>query len=185
MRLGHNHNVMYQGEVYHVQTEDSGIKNPHIITLLYQGGTILASKKTTYADIVTFENLDMLVDELMKDQHKGMLRALKSGDYDQKITQMKGAPAATITPAAPAAVVVPAPAPAPAVAAFLVPEVPADMAAEVAALAEVLAEPVAEVPVEGDEVTDMDDLIALLEVQVEKKPAASLDDAILDFFAIK
>jgi hypothetical protein len=176
MRLGHNHNVMYQGEVYHVQTEDSGVKNPHIITLLYQGGTILASKKTTYADIVTFENLDMLVDELMKEQHKGMLRALKSGDFDQKIAQMKGTPAETITPAAPAA--------APAVAIFI-PDVPADMAAEVEALAEVLAEPVAEVPVEGDEVTDMDDLIALLEVQVEKKPAKSLDDAILDFFAIK
>ncbi len=177
MRLGHNHNVMYLGEVYHVQTEDSGIKNPHIITLLYQGGTILASKKTTYADIVTFENLDMLVDELMKDQHKAMLRSLKSGGFDQKITLMKGVPAATITPAGPVV--------APAVAAFTIPEVPADMAAEVEALAEVLAEPVAEVPVEGDEVTDMDDLLALLEVQVEKKPAASLDDAILDFFAIK
>lgn len=177
MRLGHNHNVMYQGEVYHVQTEDSGVKNPHIITLLYQGGTILASKKTTYADIVTFENLDMLVDELMKDQHKGMLRSLKGGDFDQKITQMKGTPAAAIAPVVPAA--------APVEAAVPVAEVPADMVAEVEALAEVLAEPVAEVPVEGDEVTDMDDLIALLEVQVEKKPAKSLDDAILDFFAIK
>lgn len=177
MILGYNHNVMYKGEVFHVQTEDSGIKNPHIITLLYQGGTILASKKTTYADIVTFENLDMLVDELMKDQHKGMLRSLKSGDFDQKIVQMKGAPVENIAPAAAAVV--------PDVAPIVIPEVPADMAAEVEALAEVLAEPVAEVPVEGDEVTDMDDLIALLEVQVEKKPAKSLDDAILDFFAIK
>jgi hypothetical protein len=42
-----------------------------------------------------------------------------------------------------------------------------------------------EVPVAGDEITDMDDLLALLEVQVEKKAAKSLDDAILDFFAIK
>ena len=91
MRLGHNHNVMYKGEVYHVQTEDSGVKNPHIITLLYQGGTILSSKKTSYADIVTFENLDQLVDELMKEQHKGMLRGLKSGDFDVKIAAMNSA----------------------------------------------------------------------------------------------
>lgn len=161
MRLGHNHNVMYRGEVYHVQTEDSGIKNPHIITLLYQGGTILASKKTTYADIVTFENLDLLVDELMKDQHKGMLRALKNGDYDDKIDTLIAAPAA----AAAAAVA---------------------EAEDIAAIAAVAEEPlVEEVPVVGDEVTDMDDLIALLEVQIDKKPAKSLDDAILDFFAIK
>ena len=41
MVVGFNHNVMYKGEVFHVQTEDSGITNPHIITLLYRGGTIL------------------------------------------------------------------------------------------------------------------------------------------------
>jgi hypothetical protein len=84
MVLGFNHNVVYKGEVFHVQTEDSGVKNPHIITLLYRGGVILCSKKTSYADILMMDNLDSVVEELMKAQHKEMLRRLKSGEFDER-----------------------------------------------------------------------------------------------------
>lgn len=84
MVLGFNHNVKYKGEVFHVQTEDSGTRNPHIITLLYRGGVILCSKKTSYADIVSMENLDTIVEELMKEQHKEMMRRLKSGEFDDR-----------------------------------------------------------------------------------------------------
>ena len=82
MVVGFNHNFRYRGEVYHVQTEDSGRKNPHIITLLYHGGTILASKKTSYADIATTDHLEQVVEDLMKTQHKEMLRRLKDGEFD-------------------------------------------------------------------------------------------------------
>lgn len=84
MVLGFNHNVVYKGEVFHVQTEDSGIKNPHIITLLYRGGVILCSKKTSYADIIAMDNLDSVVEELMKAQHKELMRRLKSGEFDER-----------------------------------------------------------------------------------------------------
>lgn len=84
MVVGFNHNVRYKGEVFHIQTEDSGINNPHIITLLYRGGTILSSKKTSYADIVKVDNLELVVEELMKDQHKEMLRRLKAGEFDER-----------------------------------------------------------------------------------------------------
>jgi hypothetical protein len=84
MLVGYNHNIRYRGDVFHVQTEDSGISNPHIITLLYRGGTILASKKTSYADILKIENLEQVVEELMKDQHKEMLRRLKAGEFDSR-----------------------------------------------------------------------------------------------------
>jgi len=57
MVLGFNHNVTYKGEVFHVQTEDSGVNNPPILTLLYRGGVILCSKKTSYADILMMYNL--------------------------------------------------------------------------------------------------------------------------------
>jgi hypothetical protein len=87
MVLGFNHNVRYKGEVFHVQTEDSGVAAPHIITLLYKGGVILASKKTSYADILKIENLDTVVEELMKDQHKAMMRRLKAGEFDQSAFQ--------------------------------------------------------------------------------------------------
>jgi len=84
MVLGFNHNVTYKGEVFHVQTEDSGVNNPHIITLLYRGGVILCSKKTSYADIVKMDNLESVVEELMKAQHKELMRRLKSGEFDER-----------------------------------------------------------------------------------------------------
>jgi hypothetical protein len=79
---GFNHNIKHKGKVYHVQTEDSGRNNPHIITHLFVGGNILASKKTSYADILNAENLQEVVRELMEEQHKEMLRNLINGVYD-------------------------------------------------------------------------------------------------------
>ena len=84
MLLGYNHNINYKGSVFHIQTEDSGVKTPHIITLLYREGVILCSKKTSYADILRIDNLEAVVEDLMKEQHKEMLRRLKSGEFDDK-----------------------------------------------------------------------------------------------------
>src|SRR6266511_5576110 len=82
MVVGFNHNIKHKGKMYHIQTEDSGLENPHIITHLFVGGNILASKKTSYADIVGAENLAQVVRELMEEQHKEMLRNLVNGVYD-------------------------------------------------------------------------------------------------------
>jgi hypothetical protein len=79
---GFNHNIKHKGKMYHVQTEDSGVNNPHLITHLFVGGNILASKKTSYADILNAENLPEVVRELMEEQHKEMLRNLINGVYD-------------------------------------------------------------------------------------------------------
>jgi len=84
MVLGFNHNLMYKGKVFHVQTEDSGVAAPHIITLLYRGGVIISSKKTGYSDILKMDNLEVVVEELMKEQHKEMMRRLKAGEFDEK-----------------------------------------------------------------------------------------------------
>ena len=82
MVVGFNHNIKHKGKMYHIQTEDSGLENPHIITHLFVGGNILASKKTSYADIVGADNLTQVVRELMEEQHKEMLRNLINGVYD-------------------------------------------------------------------------------------------------------
>jgi hypothetical protein len=79
---GFNHNIKHKGKVYHVQTEDSGASNPHIITHLFVGGNILATKKATYNDIVASENLAELVRDMMEEQHKQMLRNLINGAYE-------------------------------------------------------------------------------------------------------
>ncbi len=82
MAVGFNHNIKHRGKMYHIQTEDSGLENPHIITHLFVGGNILASKKTSYADIIGADNLAQVVRELMEEQHKEMLRSLINGVYD-------------------------------------------------------------------------------------------------------
>ncbi|MCK5913257.1 MAG: hypothetical protein KAG12_05220 [Desulfuromusa sp.] len=89
MIVGFNHNITYRGGSFHVQTEDSGLKNPHLVTLLYHGGTIISSHKTTYADIIKVDNLDQVVEELAKEQHKGMLRRLTKGEFDQRIVELQ------------------------------------------------------------------------------------------------
>jgi len=83
---GFNHNIKHKGKLYHIQTEDSGVDNPHIITLLYHAGTIISKKKTSYADIVQMQQLPQLVKELMEEQHKAMLRDLVKGGYDKGVS---------------------------------------------------------------------------------------------------
>jgi hypothetical protein len=85
MIQGYNHNVRYGGRVFHVQTEDSGLANPHIITHCYHGGTIVASKKTGYADILTHERRDDVIREIMKEQHRQMLLDLRDGRLDPQL----------------------------------------------------------------------------------------------------
>ena len=86
MLVGYNTNIPYKEKTYHVQTEDNGKKNPVIVTLLYSQGAILASKKTSYADIVSDHDYEHKVRELMKAQHKVMIKELIAGKYtgDQK-----------------------------------------------------------------------------------------------------
>jgi hypothetical protein len=83
MLPGKNTNVVHDGKLYHVQTEDSGVKRPHIITLLYHGGTIVSSRKTSYADIVNSEYMEQVVEEIIEEQHNQMIADLKSGAFDK------------------------------------------------------------------------------------------------------
>ena len=82
MLPGYNHNICYKGQIFHIQTEDSGVKYPHIITLLFVKGNIIARKKKDYGDAVGFDRMEDVVRELMQEQHKQMLKELKAGSYD-------------------------------------------------------------------------------------------------------
>ena len=85
MIVGFNHNILYRGVGFHVQTEDGGLKSPSLVTLLYHGGIIVTSQKTSYADILKVDNLNQVVEDLAKEQHKGMLRRLTKGEFDERI----------------------------------------------------------------------------------------------------
>jgi hypothetical protein len=84
MITGLNTDIECQGKTYHVQTEDTGQKNPTIMTILFQSGAILATRKTSYADIVKAENLPAVLKELMNEQHKKMIEDLQAGRFSRE-----------------------------------------------------------------------------------------------------
>ena len=82
--VGYNTNVRHKGNLYHIQTEDSGVKRPHVITQLFaDGGRIIASEKTSYEEHVGAENIAGIVKQLMQEQHKRVFIGLRDGVYDE------------------------------------------------------------------------------------------------------
>jgi hypothetical protein len=99
--LGYNNNVRHKGKVFHIQTEDSGVKYGHIITHLFMdGGRILKSVKTSYAEYVDNDRMGEIVREMMKQQHKAMFIALRDGKFDAIIDGADGTPSTQAFPAA-------------------------------------------------------------------------------------
>jgi hypothetical protein len=92
MITGSNTNVRYDGKLFHVQTEDSGRRNPHVISHLYFGGTVLASEKTQYDELLDLESESLAKDvrTLIEDQHKSMLKSLIHGEFDAVIRERLG-----------------------------------------------------------------------------------------------
>jgi hypothetical protein len=78
---GFNTDVEYNGEIYHVQTEDKGLRTAMIVSLVYQGGTILASKRSSYSDLLVdgvVTDKKALTERVHK-QHKLICAAIKAG----------------------------------------------------------------------------------------------------------
>lgn len=90
MQLGFNTNFRYRDVVFHVQTEDSGRANPHVITHLFHGGSIIASVKSDYAHLLGEADLEGAVRTLMEGQHKSMLKQLSRGEFDPAIRERLG-----------------------------------------------------------------------------------------------
>ncbi|HEY2324149.1 MAG TPA: hypothetical protein VGJ82_14925 [Thermoanaerobaculia bacterium] len=83
MITGFNTDIRHNEKVYHIQTEDKGLQNPYIESLVYVGGEILASKKTSYADQLKAGGADeKWIGNLMEQQHRTMIAAIKRGRFD-------------------------------------------------------------------------------------------------------
>jgi len=76
---GFNTDIEHDGVVYHVQTEDKGLKTPMILSLVYVGGTILASKRTPYKDLVAKGFSDEVLSERLSRQHRLICAAIHAG----------------------------------------------------------------------------------------------------------
>ncbi len=90
MITGFNTDIEYEGVTYHVQTEDKGIATPLILTLIYDRGTILASKRSPYEDLLISGFDEKVLTERLKKQHKLMCGAIRAGRLeDLKRMSMK------------------------------------------------------------------------------------------------
>ena len=105
---GFNTDIEHDGIVYHVQTEDKGLDTPIILSLVYVGGTILASKRSRYEDLIEQGFSDEVLAERLKRQHRLICAAINSGRIDdlKKMCRAGKEPAALetarVTPGEPA-----------------------------------------------------------------------------------
>ncbi len=107
MISGFNTDIEFQGTTYHVQTEDKGAPARMIMTLVYDKGTILASKRSSYEDLSMVDYEEAAVQERLGRQHKLMCAAVKAGRINELVEMTRAAggrskPAPAPKPAVPA-----------------------------------------------------------------------------------
>jgi hypothetical protein len=166
---GFNTDIEFDGVVYHVQTEDKGIDTPLILSLVYVGGAILASKRSPYHDLIKEGFNPLVLTERLQRQHKLICAAVKAGRIDdlKRLSAGDGgdvaAPPAPKSPA-PKSPAAKAPAPKP-----VAPAVPAPLPVKTAEAAPVAVETSAPKfhPVEEET-----DILALEDVLPEIEPPA-------------
>ena len=79
MITGFNTDIEYEGVVYHVQTEDKGLESPLILSLVYAGGAILASKRSRYEDLIESGFDEAALAQRLKRQHRLICAAINAG----------------------------------------------------------------------------------------------------------
>jgi hypothetical protein len=84
MITGFNTDVKHGDTVYHVQTEDKGLKNPLILSLIYVKGTILDAFRIRYQDFLASDRFsEPLLQKILEFQHRQIVGAIKRGKYQK------------------------------------------------------------------------------------------------------
>jgi hypothetical protein len=84
MITGFNTDVKHGDTVYHVQTEDKGVKNPLILSLIYVKGTILDAFRIRYQDFLASDRFsEALLQKILEFQHRQIVGAIKRGKYQK------------------------------------------------------------------------------------------------------
>jgi len=80
---GFNTDIEFEGVTYHVQTEDKGLSTPIILSLVYDRGTILASKRVPYDDLLLKEFDEKLLAARLQKQHRLICAAVRAGRIEE------------------------------------------------------------------------------------------------------
>jgi hypothetical protein len=77
---GFNTDIDFDGQVFHVQTEDKGVANPVVETLVYTGGQIVCARKSSYAELIASGQYEENRIQLrMETQHRELIREIRDG----------------------------------------------------------------------------------------------------------
>lgn len=90
MLTGYNTDVSHQERVFHVQTEDKGLSNPYIESLIYVGGQVVAAKRTGYATLLEEGRGKDAIVAMMDHQHQAMIAAIRAGRFDARVAELFG-----------------------------------------------------------------------------------------------
>ncbi|HVS04408.1 MAG TPA: hypothetical protein VMT16_16710 [Thermoanaerobaculia bacterium] len=90
MITGYNTDVRYREKVFHVQTEDKGLTNPFIESVVYHGGQVLVAKRSSYSDLIQDGKGSEDISARMDHQHRMMIAAIRAGKLDAKMQEALG-----------------------------------------------------------------------------------------------
>jgi hypothetical protein len=171
---GFNTDIEFDGVVYHVQTEDKGLDTPLILSLVYVGGAILASKRSPYHDLIKDGFDPLVLTERLQRQHKLICAAVKAGRIDdlKRLSPRDGGDVAAPPPPAPKPAAPKPAAPKP-VAAQVPTQVPTQAPAKTAEAAPVVVETSAPRfhPVEEEtDILALEDILPEVELPVRQPP---------------
>lgn len=82
MITGYNTDITHNERVFHVQTEDRGVDNPVIESLVYTGGKIVHRHDQDYGWLLREGYNEKAVQELVDGQHRKMIRDIQGGKLD-------------------------------------------------------------------------------------------------------
>lgn len=90
MITGYNTDVRHREVVLHVQTEDKGLGNPFIESLVYMGGRVLVAKRVGYGELLSEGSVgEKEIVALMDRQHRTMIAAIRHGKFDDKLEDLR------------------------------------------------------------------------------------------------
>jgi hypothetical protein len=90
MISGYNTDVRHGATLFHVQTEDKGLENPSIESLIYIGGRVVASKRSSYAELVQTGADRSAIAHLVDQQHRRVIAAILAGRLDARLQAIIG-----------------------------------------------------------------------------------------------
>lgn len=81
---GFNTNFSWGEQTYHIQTEDLDRDDPHILTVAYWRGAVVATIKTPYRELLGPDPSPEVVRALMVRQHRQVIADIQAGKVEGK-----------------------------------------------------------------------------------------------------